>query len=213
MPFPDPPARMSYRSRFRQQLFVELAFSERHLRPLIRLFRQLQTEDLPDSFHFDALEGLDPAMTWQYAMNGRTLAPFELCLRQSNLNRSLRIVDDAMLFAACFIVVDGGISPRGFHIDYGEPDIPPGVSATLLTPLFPFEEDVGNLDYRDNGTIREYRYRIGRGLLFDGKFEHRTQAYDAPPGTQRVLVSWSIASSSSKYRRAIEEVIDSQTKG
>ncbi len=125
MPFPDPPARMSYRSRFRQQLFVELAFSERHLRPLIRLFRQLQTEDLPDSFHFDALEGLDPAMTWQYAMNGRTLAPFELCLRQSNLNRSLRIVDDAMLFAACFIVVDGGISPRGFHIDYGEPDIPP----------------------------------------------------------------------------------------
>ena len=82
----------------------------------------------------------------------------------------------------------------------------------MLTPLFPFEKQFGHLDYREAEEICEYRYQMGNAILFDGKFEHRSQSFRCTSKSERVLVSWSIASGAGRYAPAIRRVIDSQAK-
>ena len=204
---------MTKEAQFREKLFTELSFGVCHLRPLRRLYEQLREDRLDADRSFHVLTGLHPNMVWYYAANPRTLAVFGDCLEESNLRRSLSIVSgDPGLLAACFIVVEKGLPAMEFHIDYGEQEIPAGVSSTMLTPLYAFEDHFGNLDYRDGSTKAEYRYRLGRAILFDGKFSHRTQSYRCDGRSERVLVSWSIASRKPRYRSAIRRVIESQSK-
>ena len=204
---------MSHKRRFRDTLFTELSFGTSHLQPLRKLYQELRSSRIDRSLSFDVLEGLDKNMFWYYAANQKTLDQFGTCLRRSNLKRSLDIVDGRPeLIAACFIVVTKGISPCGYHIDYGEEEIPEGVSATLLTPLYEFAPQFGHMEYLNGTTQAEYRYRLGRAILFDGKLEHRSQPFEYDGDKERVLVSLSIASTRPRYRAAIRRVIDSQTK-
>lgn len=203
---------MTHATRFRDRLFTEIAFGTRHLEPLRKLYRLARAGDLPRSQHFNVVTGLHDNMAWHYAANPRTLEPFGTCLRASNLRRSLAIVGaDPKLYAACFIVIAKELPELEFHIDFGEDSIPAGVSSTMLTPLFPFEPGFGHLEYREDGEQLEYRYELGKAILFDGKFEHRSQSFRAKSSTERVLVSWSVAATDRRYRPAIRRVIDSQT--
>ena len=99
---------------------------------------------------------------------------------------------------------------QDFHVDYGQREIPAGVTGTMLTPLIEVQAPFGHLDCREGLREFEYRYRIGEAILFDGKFEHRPQVAGSPAGAARVLVSWSIATEDERYRFAIQRVIDSQ---
>ncbi|QDV09593.1 hypothetical protein Poly30_51510 [Planctomycetes bacterium Poly30] len=204
---------MSHAERFEDHLFTELQFDERRLGSLRRLYRQMDRECLGAGFSFHEAPGLHANMTWHYASSPRTLEAFRQCLTRSRLGESLTIVHgDSQLLAACFVVVQGDTPTLDFHMDYGEPEIPPGVTGTMLTPLLAFDESFGHLDCREGLEEFEYRYHVGDAILFDGKFEHRSQAsHSAGPAT-RILVSWSIATDDIRYRFAIGRIIDSQTK-
>ena len=166
---------------------------------------------LGERFAFEASPGLHANMTWHYATSPAALAAFQRCLTESNLAESLSIVDgDSRLLAACFVVVQGETPGQDFHVDYGQREIPAGVTGTMLTPLIEVQAPFGHLDCREGLREFEYRYRIGEAILFDGKFEHRPQVAGSPAGAARVLVSWSIATEDERYRFAIQRVIDSQ---
>ncbi len=202
---------MTRAQHFQEHLFTELPFRARHLSPLRRLYRQMLAGCLGEQFSFHASPGLHPNMTWHYATNPHTLAAFQRCLTGSDLSESLSIVDgDARLLAACFVVVRGDTPALDYHVDYGQVEIPAGVTGTMLTPLHAFNPPYGHLDYCDGGRELEYRYRVGDAILFDGKLEHRPQAAGSIEGEARVLVSWSIATEDPRYCFAIRRVIDSQ---
>lgn len=203
---------MTHAERFDEHLFTELHFSPRHLSPLRRLYRQMRGGCLGTDFSFRESPGLHANMTWQYASNPETLEAFRRCLTDSNLRESLSIVHGGSeLLAACFVVVTGDTPELDFHVDYGEREIPAGVTGTMLTPLIAFGEPFGHLDCREGTEEFEYRYRLGDAILFDGKFEHRSQASQSDETATRVLVSWSIATSDARYRFAIDRIIASQT--
>ncbi len=203
---------MTHSSRFRERLFTELRFSTRHLGPLRQLYRRLCEDALEPGVAFEKVVGLHPNMAWHYAASPRTLAAFDDCLERSNLQRSFEIVGGRpRLHAACFIVTRKELPDLEFHIDYGDEEIPKGVTSTMLTPLLPFERGFGHLDYRADEKDLEYRYQLGRAILFDGKFEHRSQPFRCSTSAERVLVSWSIASTERRYAPAIRRVIESQT--
>lgn len=202
---------MTRAQHFKEHLYTELSFKARHLSPLRRLYRQMRGGCLGERFTFEASEGLHPNMTWHYATSPAALATFHHCLSESNLAESLSIVDgDSRLLAACFVIVEGDTPDQDFHVDYGQREIPAGVTGTMLTPLMAFEAPFGHLDCREGSREFEYRYRIGEAILFDGKFEHRPQVAGSPERAARVLVSWSIATEDERYRFAIQRVIDSQ---
>lgn len=204
---------MTHAKRFEEHLFTELQFSPRHLGPLRRLYRQLRGGCLGADFSFRESPGLHANMTWHYASSPQALEAFRLCLTGSDLNESLSIVDgNSQLLAACFVVVQGDTPTLDFHVDYGEREIPAGVTGTMLTPLLALDEQFGHLDYREGLEEFQYRYRLGDAILFDGKFEHRSQASDSGGSKTRVLVSWSIATNDVRYRFAIDRIISSQTK-
>lgn len=204
---------MTHAEDFDQHLFTELPFSARALGPLRRLYRQMQRHCLGAEFSFRESPGLHANMTWHYASSPRTLAAFRHCLTSSLLAESLSLVHgDSELLAACFVVVRGDTPLLDFHVEYGEPEIPAGVTGTMLTPLFAFDETFGHLDYREGLEEFEYRYRLGDAILFDGKFEHRSQASTSDGVAVRILVSWSIATKDERYRFAIDRIIESQTK-
>jgi hypothetical protein len=166
---------------------------------------------LGERFSFEASPGLHANMTWHYATSPAALAEFGRCLSDSDLGESLSIVDgDSRLLAACFVIVDGDTPAQDFHVDYGQSEIPAGVTGTMLTPLIAFDAPFGHLDCREGLHEFEYRYKIGEAILFDGKFEHRPQLAGSIVDEARVLVSWSIATEDERYRFAIERVIDSQ---
>lgn len=203
---------MTHASHFRERLFTELRFSTRHLGPLRQLYRRLREDELGAGVSFEKVIGLHPNMAWHYAATPATLAVFDDCLVRSNLRRSFEIVGgNPRLHAACFIVIRRELPDLEFHIDYGDEEIPPGVTSTMLTPLLPFEAGFGHLEYREDEQDLEYRYQLGRAILFDGKFEHRSQPFRCSSSTERVLVSWSIASTQRRYAPAIRRVIQSQT--
>ncbi|MEZ6015476.1 MAG: hypothetical protein R3F49_10205 [Planctomycetota bacterium] len=204
---------MTHAKQFDERLFTELHFDARHLSPLRRLYRHMLGNCLGAGFSFREAPGLHPKMTWHYASSPRTLAAFRHCLTSSDLRESLSIVHgDSQLLAACFVVVRGDTPSMDFHVDYGERAIPAGVTGTMLTPLLALDAQFGHLDYREGRGQFEYRYQLGKAILFDGKFEHRSQAANSVgPGT-RTLVSWSIATNDAQYRFAIGRIIDSQTK-
>ncbi|MDB2576417.1 hypothetical protein OAF93_01175 [Planctomycetota bacterium] len=202
---------MTRTQQFHDHHFTELAFQARHLSPLRRLYRQMLAGCLADEFSFRASPGLHANMTWQYATSPAALAEFEHCLSESDLGESLSIVDgDSRLLAACFVIVAGDTPIQDFHVDYGQSEIPAGVTGTMLTPLIAFDPPFGHLDCREGLREFEYRYQIGEAILFDGKFEHRPQLAGSIEGGARVLVSWSIATEDERYRFAIQRVIDSQ---
>lgn len=204
---------MSHAEDFEEHLFTELQFSPRNLGPLRRLYRQMRRDCLGEGLSFRESPGLHANMTWHYASSPRTLEAFRLCLAGSQLKKSLSIVHgDSQLLAACFVVVRGDTPALDFHMDYGEREIPSGVTGTMLTPLIAFDEDFGHLDCREGLDEFEYRYRMGDAILFDGKFEHRSQASRSDGTATRILVSWSIATDDARYRFAIRRIIDSQTK-
>ncbi|GEM_PF-3548041 len=202
---------MTRAQHFQEHLYTELTFKARHLSPLRRLYRQMRAGCLGERFAFEASPGLHANMTWHYATSPAALAAFQRCLTESNLAESLSIVDgDSRLLAACFVVVQGETPGQDFHVDYGQREIPAGVTGTMLTPLIEVQAPFGHLDCREGLREFEYRYRIGEAILFDGKFEHRPQVAGSPAGAARVLVSWSIATEDERYRFAIQRVIDSQ---
>ena len=204
---------MTHAERFDEHLFTELQFSSRHLSPLRRLYRQMSRGCLGADYSFRESPGLHANMTWHYASNPHTLEAFRHCLTGSQLAESLSIVHgSSQLLAACFVVVQGDTPAMGYHVDYGEREIPAGVTGTMLTPLIAFSESFGHLDCREGPEEFEYRYRIGDAILFDGKFEHRSQASSSEGAAARILVSWSIATNDVRYRFAIDRIIDSQTK-
>lgn len=203
---------MSHSARFKERLFTELRFSKRHLGPLRRLYRQMQGDYLAPDHSFRRRQGLHANMSWHYASSPRTLTSFRRCMDDTNLRESFAIVDgEAELLAACFVVVDGDSPEAEFHMDYGEREIPVGSTGTLITPLYELDPGFGHLDFREEGHESEYRYRCGDAILFDGKFEHRSQAALHEGDRKRALVSWSIASRDERYRHAIHRVIDSQS--
>jgi len=202
---------MTRAQHFQDHLFTELAFRARHLSPLRRLYRQMLTNCLGEQFSFHASPGLHGNMTWHYATSPPTLAAFQRCLTDSDLGESLSIVHgDSKLLAACFVVVEGDTPVLDYHVDYGQQEIPSGVTGMMLTPLMAFDSPFGHLDCREGRREFVYRYRVGEAILFDGKFEHRPQLAGSVEDTARVLVSWSIATLDEHYRFAIQRVIDSQ---
>lgn len=204
---------MTHAEQFNERLFTELQFGSRHLAPLRRLYRQLRGGCLGADYSFRESPGLHANMTWHYASSPQTLEAFRHCLTGSRLAESLSIVHgSSQLLAACFVVVEGATPAMGFHVDYGEREIPAGVTGTMLTPLLAFNDQFGHLDCRDGLEEFEYRYRMGDAILFDGKFEHRSQASQLAGTATRILVSWSIATNDARYRFAIGRIIDSQTK-
>jgi hypothetical protein len=204
---------LNHTQQFEEHLFTELEFRPRHLSPLKRLYRQMQAGCLGEGLAFRASPGLHANMTWHYASTPRTLAAFAHCLTGSDLRESLTIVHgNSQLLAACFVVVRGDTPKQDFHMDYGEREIPAGVTGTMLTPLLALDERFGHLDCREGVGEFEYRYELGKAILFDGKFEHRSQATESAGPGARILVSWSIATNDARYSFAIGRVIDSQTK-
>jgi hypothetical protein len=204
---------VTHAEEFDEHLYTKLQFSSRHLSPLRRLYRQMRHNCLGAEHSFKEAPGLHADMKWHYASNPRTLAAFNLCLADTALRESLSIVrGDAKLLAACFVVVQGNTPLLDFHMDYGDREIPAGVTATMLTPLIALEEEFGHLDYREGPDEFEYRYEMGDAILFDGKFEHRAQAAFSNGIATRVLVSWSIATNDARYRFAIGRIIDAQTQ-
>ncbi len=202
---------MTRAQQFHDHHFTELPFQARHLSRLRRLYRQMLAGCLGERFSFEASPGLHANMTWHYATSPAALAEFGRCLSESDLGESLSIVGgDSRLLAACFVIVDGDTPAQDFHVDYGQSEIPAGVTGTMLTPLIAFDAPFGHLDCREGLRTFEYRYRIGEAILFDGKFEHRPQLAGSIVDEMRVLVSWSIATEDERYRFAIQRVIDSQ---
>ncbi len=203
---------MTHSERFEEHLFTEIEFDSRKLGPLRRLYRQMRRDCLGVEFSFRAAPGLHANMTWHYASSPRALDVFRRCITGSGLRESLLVVHgNSELLAACFVVVQGDTPVLDFHMDYGEREIPSGVTGTMLTPLLAFDEQFGHLDCREGLEEFEYRYRLGDAILFDGKFEHRSQASRIDGTATRVLVSWSIATNDVRYRFAIGRIIDSQT--
>ena len=204
---------MTHAERFEEHLFTELQFTPRNLSPLRRLYRQMRRDCLEAGMSFHESPGLHANMTWHYASSPQTLEAFRLCLAGCHLRESLSIVHgDSQLLAACFVVVQGDTPTMDYHMDYGEREIPSGVTGTMLTPLVAFDEPFGHLDCREGPADFEYRYRMGDAILFDGKFEHRSQPSHSIGAATRILVSWSIATNDIRYRFAIRRIIESQTK-
>ena len=204
---------MTHAEEFDEHLYTKLQFSSRHLAPLRRLYRQMRRDCLGAEYSFQESPGLHADMKWHYASNPRTLAAFNLCLTGSLLNESLSIVrGDSKLLAACFVVVQGDTPVLDYHMDYGDREIPAGVTGTMLTPLLPIDDQFGHLDCREGVDEFEHRYEMGDAILFDGKFEHRSQAAMTDGIPTRILVSWSIATDDARYRFAIGRIIDSQTQ-
>lgn len=204
---------VTHAEEFSEHLYTKLQFSSRHLGPLRRLYRQMRRNCLGSKYSFHEAPGLHADMTWHYASNPRTLAAFDLCLTESSLRESLSIVHgDSKLLAACFVAVRGNTPLLDYHMDYGDREIPAGVTGTMLTPLLAFDDEFGHLDCREGLEEFEYRYKMGDAILFDGKFEHRSQAALSDGVATRILVSWSIATDDARYRFAIGRIIDSQTQ-
>eukprot|EP00929_Paragymnodinium_shiwhaense_P083476 TRINITY_DN44507_c0_g1_i1.p1 TRINITY_DN44507_c0_g1~~TRINITY_DN44507_c0_g1_i1.p1 ORF type:complete len:333 (+),score=41.44 TRINITY_DN44507_c0_g1_i1:74-1000(+) len=166
-----------------------------------------------DPYHFGVSYADDVSvaadMSWVWAKDEKTLALFRP-LYDATIEAGLLPCKDAQaplqLWNASYIVQRGGKAKRGttnFHEDYGS-GVPPGLSFTLLTPLFELPADAGGLEYypwktpyTPDGSEKQptatcLKYRLGDMVVFDGRLSHRTEPYDL--GTQRqdyvrVLVS------------------------
>jgi hypothetical protein len=91
---------------------------------------------------------------------------------------------ELMLFAASFIIhAPPGTDEKSAipHMDW-DLALPRGSSFSVLTPLSPFNEQIGGLEYwplpfdrYEPASVSKYEH--GQAVVFDGAVQHRTQPY------------------------------------
>ncbi|MFN8555504.1 MAG: hypothetical protein U0103_28905 [Candidatus Obscuribacterales bacterium] len=112
-----------------------------------------------------------------------------------------------VLYSGFFVVGDHSPAPK-WHVDYF-----PGANAyTLLTPLFEFTSDYGNLLYKDaNGNERRHLYQLGEAVLLGDHVEHSTEPYPRSENP-RVLVSMSLGTDKIEHWEVISLTTGSQSR-
>ncbi|MGA9912804.1 hypothetical protein [Paraburkholderia sp.] len=202
---------MSKRKEFQARRLTKLAFSFDALEPIRQLYHSLHADQLSEEIkigikaHEDyGDEFANIKMRWYFANSPEALQIFRDVLDGCELAVSRDVVGSSrnrMRVIQANIVEISGSYPEGrWHSDFADPRLGMNESATLLTPLLPFESHFGglettsvirgeSLDYDDHATV--HRYREGEAILFDGTGTiHRTQSYQAAEHERRVLVCW-----------------------
>jgi hypothetical protein len=215
---------MTREQQFRTQNITTLKFSARALQPLRRLYEEVSAEngcpnvDMGLKLHEDGPNFEGVQMRWYFANSRSAISLFRRVLDSCNLALARSIVgtrkDLVRVVQANLIEIKGGYPIGSWHSDFVDDALRPGDSATILTPLYRLQANLGglettsvkresgSLDYDDHANV--YRYREGEAVVFDAlAMIHRTQSYRARPSARRVLVSWQIADT----RRCMRDVL------
>jgi hypothetical protein len=205
---------MTREQQFRTQNMTTLKFSARALDPLRRLYEELSSETGCPSVDMGLkLHEVGPGfkrvqMRWYFAKSRSAIALFRRVFDSCNLVVARSIVgtrkDRVRVVQANLIEIKGGYPKGPWHSDFVDKALCPGDSATILTPLYRLQANLGGLETtsvkRDSesldydGHADVYKYREGEAVVFDAlAMVHRTQSYRARPSARRVLVSWQIA--------------------
>jgi len=164
-------------------------------------------------------------MSWHWAADAETRQIFLLAAEAVGAH-----LGSDFAFMAAHLIVASSDEVRDaeskFHFDFGLPDIPREAVATALVPLLPssFPEWEGNLEwypwdaaaaaYEGRQPLPQpavHRYRVGEGVVFDGKLEHRTQPFSgvASQGGKRIVAALYFARADAS-QRSVRSVLFSQ---
>lgn len=133
---------------------------------------------------------------WTWAINKESLEIFENFINpyKSIINKYFN--NDFIIKGCSFITLfEKEVSDSDFHFDItSHYDIKSESNTlTLIFPLY-IEEDMGNLEYKEDVT-KIYKYSKNNMFIWDAcKLEHRTQPYKLTEKKKRVLVSINFSS-------------------
>lgn len=203
-----------------------IAFDVRALRPLVKLYADIRGDTVPRGIEirrkehedYGGCEGVN--MRWYFANSDTAIAIFRSVVDGCELRRAREIVGNQpalmRIVQASFIETVGSYPVGRWHTDFTDPDLEPNQTATMLTPLFPFQRSFGGLEVTavkrgmpldPDEYSHVYRYRHGEAVLFDGTgMIHRTQSYQAKATARRVLVCWQLADAGRRLRPALRRI-------
>ena len=218
---------MSKQKEFVAGGLTKVAFSIDALQPLRELYQDIQSDKLMegidigikahDDYGDKNFDGV--SMRWYFAKSQKAINLFREVLDGCELAVVRDLVGDdrkKMRVVQGNIIEIIGSYPEGrWHSDMADSELSLNQSATLLTPLYPFEAHFGGLettaasresmDYDKNALV--HQYRDGEAILFDGTGTiHRTQSYKAKPTEKRLLVSWQLADARKLMRPILQRI-------
>ena len=134
-------------------------------------------------------------INWTWAINQKSIQLFMYILEQFQEDINNFFENKFNLIGASFITLfEKEVKDTDFHYDINSHyDNEKCNTITLIFPLY-IEEDMGNLEYKENAETKIYEYQKNKVLVWDAcKFEHRTQPYILSEKKKRVLVSMNLS--------------------
>jgi len=142
---------------------------------------------------------------WTWAINPTAISMFESAIENIIPELNSHFSNRFMLFGASFITLnEKEIKDSEFHLDVNS--MYDTKHTDILTLIFPLiiDQDMGGLEYIENGETLSYKYNPGYALVWDScKLMHRTQPYKLPVRRNRVIVSINMVS---EQREAINSI-------
>lgn len=219
-------ADMKRKQEFLDCQITTIPFALNALHPLRRLYRDIYANTLQSGVqigrksHEDYAGSQGVNMHWHYANSANAIRLFRAVVDGCNLKMARTIVGNSphqMRIVQASIIETVGSYPLGrWHSDFTDDELGFDQSATMLTPLFPFQRNFGGLvltavqrgmplDLDEYSQV--YRYRDGEAVLFDGSgMIHRTQSYHAKATARRILICWQFADASKRLRPALSRI-------
>jgi hypothetical protein len=217
---------MKKKQEFLDCQVTTIPFAAEALHPLRKLYGDIYAKTLESGVRmgrkshedYSGLEGV--TMRWHFASSAKAISIFRAVVDGCNLKQAREIVGrkpNLVRIVQASIIETVGSYPLGrWHSDFTDKELGADQSATMLTPLFPFQRNFGGLeltavkrgmplDFDEFSHV--YRYRDGEAVLFDGsEMIHRTKSYRAKATARRVLVCWQFADTSRRLRPALRRI-------
>ena len=151
---------------------------------------------------------------WSWAGNQKTLDYFLVFFDSIKLNEKLKSIysNKFTIRGASFITINKKfVIDSKFHLDAGSQyDTNDSNILTILFPLY-LDKQLGNLEYKSGREIKVYKYKTNNIIVWDScKFIHRTQPYNSPNKTTRVLVSVNLTSNILWSKKTLENCLLNQ---
>lgn len=139
-----------------------------------------------------------------YAIYRRFLDAIEI---EADIKDLIDFEQNLVLYSGFLVIGDRSPAPK-WHVDY----FPNANAYTLLTPLFDFESDHGNLLYKDvDDAEKLYAYELGEAIILGERFQHSTEPYSRS-NKRRVLVSMTFGTDKLEHWDVIAGTIASQSR-
>lgn len=173
-----------------------------------------------DNYLFNNYLGdITKGIKWTWAINKKAFSLFEDAIEDIIPIINDYFHNDFILRGCSFITLfEQEVSNSDFHFDitshYDKKEMTN--TLTLIFPLY-IEEDMGNLEYKEEGKTKVYKYKQDKIFVWDScKLEHRTQPYCLGEKKKRVLVSmnfstkeeWAVVSVNNSLKCQGNEIIN-----